>query len=328
MNRGRSPSATVGIGVFDDAVMRLAFVLLLAACGPHPLPPRAPAPAPPPCPERRPADLSAEGSIARPTDGDTTAARRADILRALDALDRQLDAIDVELAAAAQNTGLSLVEARANAIARKAVLDAFDLDETPASMPGTPPMLARAMRAILGAKREHSELGRDLGAQHPLMLRIGRRIEYLRGVAKVQLAAERAFTQAWLDTLAKLPEKAKPDAIYKARLQALLATLPTGPSSDSPADVRVAHDELTELLWTYGELTLDFGPKHPDVVVATARLDEAKAAMTKAIADAETELSARIAAPVKHADNAAIARRSELADQARELRREYERLVR
>jgi hypothetical protein len=36
----------------------------------------------------------------------------------------------------------------------------------------------------------------------------------------------------------------------------------------------------------------------------------------------------RIAAPVKHADNAAIARRAELADQARELRREYERLVR
>jgi hypothetical protein len=327
MNRGRSLPLTVGIGVYDTSDMRLSLVLLIAACGSGPLPPSAPAattqtslavPQAAPCTEPR-AD--------RPTDTDATRARRAEVLQELDRLDRQLDAIDGELAAAARNTGLSLVEARTNALARKAMLDAFDLDKTLAFLPGTPPMLGQAIRALFVAKGEKLELGLDLGAQHPRMLRLDRHIAYLLDAANAQLTAERAFMQAWVDTLAKLPEKAKPDAIYKARLQALRATLPTATPSDSPADVRLAREQLVELTWTQHELSLDFGPKHPDMVVATARLEEAKAALTSALAAADNELGARIAAPMKQPDSAAIARRAELADQARELRRAYERLV-
>jgi hypothetical protein len=310
--------------------MRLALVLLIAACGPaapstvSPISPVRPATAPAParatehCPER-----TVEGPA--PATEDATVARRAEVRQALDAVDRRLDAIDGDLAVAAQNNGLSLVEARVNANARKAMLDAFSVDGPVPD--GTPRMLARAVRRIHEAMRERAELSRDLGAQHPEMLRLGRRIVYVRAAAQAQLDAERAFTQGLIETLAALPAKAKPDAIYKARLVAVKATLSKAPASDSPAEVQVAAEQLVDAQWTFGELQPVVGPKHPDMVLAVARLDDARAALAKAIADADAELTARIAAPVRTIDTAAIARRAELAEQARELRREYELLL-
>jgi uncharacterized protein involved in exopolysaccharide biosynthesis len=187
-------------------------------------------------------------------------------------------------------------------------------------------MLAHDVQAILVAQREKAELATELGPAHPSMKRADRRIAFLRHVAQRQLAAERAFAQAWIDALAALSDKAKPEAIYKARLQALRTTLPKAPSSDAPAAVRLAIEDVQDATSTRSELEVAVGPKHPDMITVTARLEEANAALAKALADADAELAARIAAPPKAPDAAAIARRAELADQARELRREYERL--
>ncbi len=265
-----------------------------------------------------------EHCIERPSEGDATKERRAEVIAELDRIDRELDAIDDDLRAAAQSTGMSLTEARVSTLDRKALLDKYTIDLPPAA--GMPRMLVHDVTALMMAKREKSQLASELGPQHPSMKRAERRIAFLRDVAQQQLTAERAFVQAWLDTLAALPENAKPDAIYKARLQALRSTLPKMPSSDAPAAVRLAVEDVQDATSTRSELELVVGPKHPDMITVSARLEEANAVLAKALADADAELAARIAAPPKAPDAAAIARRAELADQARELRREYERL--
>jgi hypothetical protein len=292
-----------------------AFVLIVA-CGSTPVSPSAA----PRAPEGAPVDHCIE----RPSEGDATKERRAEVIAELDRVDRELDAIDGDLQAAAQTTGMSLTEARVAALARKAALDKYTIDIPPPA--GWPRMLARDVQAIFVAQREKAELATELGPAHPSMKRAERRIAFLRDVAQRQLTAERAFVQAWSDALAALPDKAKPDAIYKARLQALRATLPRAPSSDAPAAVRLAVEDFQDATSTKQELELVVGPKHPDMITVTARLDEANSALAKALAEADAELAARIAAPPKAPDAAAIARRAELADQARELRREYERL--
>ena len=71
----------------------------------------------------------------------------------------------------------------------------------------------------------------------------------------------------------------------------------------------------------------DVGPKHPDMIAVNAELEDAHAELARAVADADAELAARIVAPPRAADPKVIARRAELADQARELRREYEQLL-
>lgn len=280
----------------------------------------APTPAAPRVHESAPV----EHCIERPIEGDATKQRRAEVIAEIDRTDRELDAIDGDLQAAAQTTGMSLTEARVSALERKAALDAYTVDLPPPA--GWPRMLAHDVKALLVAQREKSQLAADLGPQHPSMKRAERRIAFLRDVAQRQLTAERAFVQAWIDALAALPAKAKPDAIYKARLQALRTTLPKMPSSDAPAAVRLAVEDVDDATSTRSELEIEYGPKHPDMIAVTARLDEANAVLAKALADADAELAARIASPPRAPDAAAIARRAELADQARELRREYERL--
>jgi hypothetical protein len=109
-------------------------------------------------------------------------------------------------------------------------------------------------------------------------------------------------------------------------LQALRATIAKAPPSDSPAAVRLALEDVDNATSTKSELEIGYGPKHPEVVVVKARLDEANETLAKALADADAQLAARLAAPPRAPDAAAISRRAELADRARELRREYERL--
>ncbi len=266
------------------------------------------------------------GCPAPPTTDAKSAARRRELMVEIERFDRELDAIDGELAAAAQSNGRTLVQARVDALAYKALLDAMNAD-LPAVTAGTPRMLARAVRELQRALVEKAQLDTELGPEHPNMKLVVRRIEHLRRTITVQLDAERAFAQTWIDLLAALPAKAKPEKIYKARLRALHATIAKAPSSDSPAAVQMAVERLNDLMWTHAALVDVVGPKHPGLVVVTAQLDEATKAKAASLAAADAELAARISAPTRLPNNAVITRRSELADAAREMRREYELLL-
>lgn len=302
----------------------LALVCALPACRPPARPSLAGAPPDSPAPSPSIATSSARCGD---TPIDPRAPRRAEILTELATLDAELDAIDGELAAAAQNQNRSLTDARVAALAYKSALDAVQLDGVPVLGANAPVLLTRAARSLLRAMTREQELSRSLGPRNPDMQRAIQATKTLRTIAQEQLANEHAFAQSWIDALAALPAKAKPDAVYDARLEAIRKTLAT-PSSESPANLRVAHETLRAARVAHDDLASYAGPKHPDMVRASAQLVEATTALDVAIKDADAALTARIAAPTRTPDGAAIARRSELADNARMLRDEYELLAR
>jgi hypothetical protein len=299
---------------------RLAFVTLVACGSPSSSQVSHPAATPAPSPSTTACTTT---SVVVP---DANRERRAQLAKDLLELDRELDAIDAELSLAAQLSGLDLIEARIKAIELRAQLDKVSVDLA-AGPPDLPIALAKALRDVRLALSERAKLATDLGDRHPRMEESKRRIEFLADVATQALKAERELAVAWGKELAKLPATAKPERVYKARLIARRDLLKQGVVADPSASLRVAAERLREALWNRQELSRVLGPKHPDAVAADALVDARTADAASAMGAEATDLTLQIDAAPRAPDPSLIARRGQLAERARDLRREYELLV-
>ena len=120
-----------------------------------------------------------------------------------------------------------------------------------------------------------------------------------------------------------LPARATAAAVHDARVRVLRGVIAGADRADAlpsdvPAGLRLAFDERLAARDAYADLARDFGPKHPELIAARVRLDDATRALPLARDAALHELDAP---PPRAVD---ISRRAELAARARALRAAYE----
>jgi hypothetical protein len=268
---------------------------------------------------------------------DSRAGRRAAVLRELVVVDRELDAIDEELAAGAIPGPATRDEAIAATTARLAALQRTAPD---ALFAETPTLLVRGANAYYAARDRDAELANEngYGERHPERILQRRAIEALRGAFDRQRDVELAVTAAWRDELGKLPKQATAVKIRQANRRALQATLARFASdgivpSDVPAELRVAAARVAEAKQRIDAAAHTLGPKHPDMIAMHADLAAARDALRDAIALTDAAITREIVAldaprarPL--VDPARLARRAELAAKARDLRREWDALRR
>ena len=257
---------------------------------------------------------------------DTAPNARAELVRELDTIDRELDAIDDEIAASAVPGPATRQEAIAIAIARVTELERATPQQPPEDCPT---LLARAASSWRDARLVDDKLAETLGARHPDRIAAKRTIEVRKAAFDHQRDVELAETTAWRAELAKLPDTAPAIRLHQARRRALRQTLATGVPSDAPAELRMAALRVTDLAHAIDVGSKELGPKHPEMVRLTAEQATARDRLQSTLASTEAALDREIAAldhrktpaPI---DPAKLARRAELAERARELRKELD----
>ena len=259
------------------------------------------------------------------------AAHRAEIARELEAIDRELDHIDEDLAASA----LPVPAARGAALAALTSRIALLQRTAPEALfADTPPLLIRIANEYGIARDRDAELGVSYGERHPTRVEQQRIIDALRAAFDRQREVELARAASSRDQLAALPKGAPATKLRQADLRALQQTLSRFAiddvvPSDAPTDVRIAALGVAEARRKIEAATPSLGPKHPDMVVLQHAHVAARERLYKAARSAELALTAAIAALEAHRqapspDRARLARRAELAARARELRREWD----
>jgi len=280
-------------------------------------------------------ERTTEETCAPPVADDTRrATHRADIVRELEAIDRELDQIDEELAAAlpapvSRDAALAAMASRI-ALLQRTAPDALFID--------TPPLLIRIANQYGIARDRDAELGVSYGERHPTRIEQRRIIDALRLAFDRQREVELVRATSSREQLAQLPKGAPAQKLRQADLRALQQTLARFAldavvPSDAPTDVRIAALRVAEARRKIEAAEPSLGPKHPDMVELKTALSAAHDRMKKAATTAEATLAATIAAidaqrapRSRPADQAQLARRAELAARARDLRREWDAL--
>ena len=263
--------------------------------------------------------LAAPARDAAPSDA-ALRDRRAAIERQLDAVDRELDAIDASLAASDRVAGMSLRDALALVAGRLTALSSAGSDALP---PDPPPQLALELAAIEQARARVAELEVSLGERNPELIAARQQVARAEAQFAAQRTAEAAELGAWQAELKRLPASVSAAAVHDTRIRVLRAMIAGAEHADAlpsdiPAGLRLAFDERLAARAAYTDLARDLGPKHPELIAAHARLDDAEHALRVARDAALHELDAP---PPRAVD---ISRRAELAAQARALRAAYE----
>jgi len=260
------------------------------------------------------------------------ATHRAEIARELEAVDRELDQIDEELAAGALPMPGSRDAALATLTSRIALLQRTAPD---ALFADTPTLLVRIANEYGTARDRDAELGVSYGERHPTRVEQRRIIDALRAAFDRQRDVELARANSSREQLAQLPKGAPATKVRQADLRALQQTLSRFAidavvPSDAPTDVRIAALRVAEARRKIEAAEQSLGPKHPDMVVLETALSAARERMQKAATIAEATLAATIAAldaqRTPRSNPARLARRAELAARARDLRREWDAL--
>jgi uncharacterized protein involved in exopolysaccharide biosynthesis len=240
-------------------------------------------------------------------------------------VDRELDAIDSQLAASANAAGMTREQALAAVASRRAEVEKQAIDNVTV---GAPLRISAIAEDYAAAHTKEAELAAHMGPKHPEMVELEHTLAWLRGEFEARRAAEIGELDAWRGELDKLPRAASARLVRQARLRAQRATLALAPS-DAPAEVWLAAQDIADVSREL-ETMVDLGPKHPERVRAEAELADAKRRLTTAITLATSELDAELArldsttAAEIAIDAAKVSRRAELAAQARELRHAYE----
>jgi hypothetical protein len=253
------------------------------------------------------------------------------VLAELATVDRELDAIDDELAASAIVAPPSRDQAIAQASARIQALQRLTPETLTADTPG---QLVRIANELYAARGDDARLATEYGSRHPTRVKQQLVIDALRAAFDRQREIELAEAGTWRDELGKL---ARPSTAAKLRqasrraLQHTLAGLGTTVvvPSDAPADVRVAAMRLDAVTRRLELAAPELGPKHPEMIALQAELGEARDALLTARGTAELALAHEIAAldlprARPEVDPVRLARRAELAARARDLRREWD----
>lgn len=246
--------------------------------------------------------------------------RRAAIEQQLDAVDHELDAIDAALAASDHVAGMSLRDALALVARRLTALYSAGNDALPSD---PPPQLALELAAIEQARAHVADLEVSLGERNPELIAARQQVARAEKQFAAQRNAEEAELGAWQAELMHLPARATAAAVHDARIRVLRAMIAGAEHADAlpsdiPAGLRLAFDERLAARDAYADLARDLGPKHPELIAARVRLDEATRALPAARDAALHELDAP---PPRAVD---ISRRAELAARARALRAAYE----
>ena len=260
-------------------------------------------------------------------------AQRARIARELAAVDRELDQIDDELAAAALPVPASR-DAAINALAVR--IASLQRTAPEALFADTPALLIRIAYDYATARERDVELGVSYGERHPTRVEQRAQIDALRTTFERQREVEVARATTSRDQLANLPRSAPVAKIRQADLRALQQTIARFADdavvpSDAPVDVRVAALRLAEAHRKIDAASPSLGPKHPEMVVLKTELAAARARMQTTLTAAEAALAASItaldssrSASRSKPDPSRLARRAELAARARDLRREWD----
>lgn len=297
-----------------------------------------------PVPHARGVAMRTESSQCTVTfdEDDPRANHRTAVLRELETIDRELDALDDELAASGIPGPQKRDEAIALAASRIAVLQRTALD---ALFEGTPGLLVRIANAHFLARERDAKLAADYGERHPDRHEQQRLIESLRATFERQREIEIAVAEAWRDELQKLPRSASPAKLRQANRRALrgilarlVAETPADARQDridavvpseAPAEVRVAATRVADAKQRIDVTGPNLGPKHPEMIAMLAELAKARELLRDKIARADAALARELASldgahvrPV--IDPARTARRAELAARARDLRREWD----
>ena len=289
-------------------------MVVLAACGAQPAAPMAPTTElPPPACQAAPQDPAGDDEV------------RAQLARELDSIDRELDAIDDELVASEMAAGMGREQALVLVATRIDDLGKQTIDEP---RPQGPLRMLEISDAYAEARANKADLATHFGPKHSAMIAAEHNLAWLRDEFEDRRKAELAELSAWRAELEKLPHGAPAPRVRQARLRALRTTLALAPS-DAPAQVWLAAQDIAHASRDL-ETMVDLGPKHPDRLQVEAELAAGKHRLESAVAAATAEIDAELArldsttsAPFS-IDAAKIARRAELATQARELRRAYE----
>jgi len=300
----------------------LPIVAVAVACAPAvactpaaieapPVAPVAPAPA---CPPAAPA-------VAAPDP------ERLRLATQLDAVDRELDAIDDALIANELAAGMDRDRARDAIAARLAALD------DPRDPADAPVWSVRWRGELVDATTALATLEVSYGPRHPAIEDAHHRIDRARAELERHHVADAQELEAWRRELDALPPHAAPARVREAQLRARRDTLPLAPS-DAPAAVGVAADDEARATAELAGMTA-LGPKHPDRLRAEAELAAAQQAKADAIAAAKQAIDAELAllpaaakAAAAAVSAAAVSHRAELAARAEQLRLAYERAAR
>jgi hypothetical protein len=236
---------------------------------------------------------------------------------------RELEDIEVELAADAAVAGLTLQRARVVVAERRALLERVTLDAAPIT--GTPRHLARAIDDLRRAERQEAELARlttPRGRAPGYDTDWARRnVTFAREIADAQLRADRTFVALWSDELAALPATATPAQVARARLVALRAAIRQGLPSDAPA---FAHRALQNYRFArrMHDTPLPLASDPSSRELAREDLRESQGQVDAANDAAAADLTSRIEATTPGPSSLAVARRAALVAELRELRRQ------
>ncbi len=300
--------------------MKLTLVLLVACSSQPAYLPSSPIARCPSPPAASPVVASA------PAQPESEPGRAGDLRAELARLDREIDALDNEIAtfappAASRDAAIMETAEREPAIVR-ASLDG-DLAGAPSEM--------RHIAALFYARRvKQLELERDLGPRMPEVIAGRKSIEWLRDAFERQRDVELAELHELRKTYSELRPGARPVDVRNARLRAEIVTYVSAAAtglepSDAPAEIRIPVERWFDGEHRLADAGTELGPKHPEMVAAAALRDQAREDLERAIKATADELLAQIAAPVAATaavDPSKIMRRVELAARARELRAE------
>ncbi len=252
---------------------------------------------------------------------------RASALRdELERLDREIDALDNEIATFAPPAA-SREAAVTQTFEREQLIIQANLDGHIAEAPSE----MRQIAALFFAKRaKQLELEQELGPRMPEVVAGRRSTDWLSAAFERQREVELAEIHELRKTYSALRPGARPVDVRNARLRAEIATYASGlqsglEPSDAPAAIRVPAERMFDGERRIIDAGEDLGPKHPEMIAATAQRDQARTDLEHAVKATSDELLAQIATPIAATatvDPTKLMRRVELAARAREVRAE------
>ena len=255
---------------------------------------------------------------------------RAEILRELELVDLEIDAIDDEIAEAATRKAQTRDEA--------VIATRYKIAQVQAAAPNrvdgtTPALLARLAADHARLLARDAELAVDLGPKHADRLALHEEIAASLTAFHRQQATEIAVLQAYRDRLEKLPGTTPAGAIEHARVSVLHDYLNKLPDDHVPSDVRaelrIAAIRVYDLLRTRANAARVLGDKNPDLIELDSRLHGARATLRVVVLDTLKPLERSMLdhrTPVTTIEPARLARRAALAARARDLRRQWDAL--
>jgi len=309
--------------------MRLWLGLLLVACAsPSPRHPSVPVPDPTCAPvgSPQPTTTAVVDPLAPEPKAAEVSRRSAEIQGELDDLTREIDALDLEIAAFAAVGDPRRDEAITQMLERQVKLEPVAIDQV-FDAPSQLQRIASSYRALY-VKR--LELERELGPKNQTMVALNHTLDWLKAAFDRQKQAELREIATLRKAYLELRPTASLDDVRKARLRAQFEVLVSSSSdgvvpSDAPASLRVPIDRAFDATRRIEEQAGELGPKHPEMQRLIAERDMALADIDAAIKTSGHELVDALAASKKKPppfDASKLRRRVELASRARELRAE------